>query len=161
MLGMNDARWLAEDEERAWRAWLALNTQLSARLNRELQAGSGLSLADYDVLVALTDVPTRSLRMYELGEVLQWEKSRLSKQVTRMAARGLVERRECAADRRGAFVELTDEGLAAIRAAAPAHVALVRRLVFDGLTPEEVGAFGAIVCKLLGRVTEDVTAVPA
>ena len=145
---MNGVRWLADDEQATWRSWLAVNVQLSARLNRELQAQSGLSLPDYDVLVALTDSPTRSRRMFEICDELQWEKSRLSKQVSRMAARGLVTRRESAEDRRGAVVELTDEGLAAIRSAAPAHVELVRRLVFDGLTPAQVRSL-RVTCEIV------------
>jgi DNA-binding MarR family transcriptional regulator len=151
---MDEARWLSGDEQRAWRAWLAVNAQLSARLHRELQAHAGLSLPDYDVLVALTDSPTRSRRMFEICDELQWEKSRLSKQVGRMAARGLVTRRGSAEDRRGAVVELTDEGLSAIRAAAPAHVELVRRLVFDALSPAQVRSLHAACEVLLDRLTD-------
>lgn len=146
-----ETRWLDDEEQRAWRGWLDLNAQLSAILNRHLQVVSGLSLSDYDVLVALTDVPERSLRMFELGARLGWEKSRVSKQVARMAARGLVERRECPDDRRGAFVDLTDDGLAAIQAAAPAHVELVRSLVFDGLSRAQVRSLAAISRTLLDR----------
>jgi DNA-binding MarR family transcriptional regulator len=152
---VDEVRWLGEDEQGAWRAWLAVGAQLSSRLHRELQAQSGLSLADYDVLVALTDSPTGSLRMYEVCDRLQWEKSRLSKQVARMAARGLVVRRGSAEDRRGAVVELTDEGLASIRSAAPAHAELVRRLVFDGLTPAQVRSFREVCEAVLGRLADD------
>ncbi|MCL2542103.1 MAG: MarR family transcriptional regulator [Nocardioidaceae bacterium] len=137
-------RWLSDAELTAWRGWLDAHAVLSAALNRELQRCSGLSLADYDVLVSLTDVPERSLRMYELGDRLQWEKSRLSKQVSRMAARGLLERRECLDDRRGAFVDLTAAGERAITEAAPAHVEFVHDVVFDGLTPEQVEALAAV-----------------
>lgn len=144
--------WLSTDEQKAWRAWLAVNAQLSARMNRELQFGHGLSLPDYDVLVNLTDVPERSLRMYELGNRLQWEKSRLSRQVMRMAARGLVRRRECLDDRRGAFVDLTDEGRKAIEEAAPQHVALIRSLLFDHFTAEDVAALAAITSGVLERL---------
>ncbi|HWU22664.1 MAG TPA: MarR family transcriptional regulator, partial [Nocardioides sp.] len=114
---------------------------------------SGLSLADYEVLVNLTDVPEQTLRMYELGERMQWEKSRLSKQLTRMAARGLVARRECADDRRGAFVDLTPAGAEAIESAAPAHVELVRELVFDHLTPEQVDALAAVTAVIQERLS--------
>jgi DNA-binding MarR family transcriptional regulator len=148
-------RWLDAEQQKAWRGWLDLNAQLSAALHRHLQATSGLSLPDYDVLVALTDVPDRSLRMYELGSRLGWEKSRVSKQVSRMAARGLVARRECADDRRGAFVDLTDLGLAAIQAAAPAHVEIVRRLVFDVLSGTQVRSLAAISAALLERLATD------
>lgn len=144
--------WLDDEQQQTWRAWLDLNAQLFARISRELQANSGLSLQDYDVLVALTDVPDTSVRMRDLGVKLQWEKSRLSKHLTRMAARGLVARRECYDDRRGSFVELTDEGLAAIRAAAPDHAALVKEVFFDGLSREQVQELGTICSIVLGRL---------
>jgi DNA-binding MarR family transcriptional regulator len=131
-------QWLDDEQQQTWRAWLDVNAALFARISRELQASNGLSLQDYDVLVALTDVPEGSVRMRDLGVKLQWEKSRLSKHLARMAARGLVARRECHDDRRGAFVELTDEGLAAIRAAAPDHAALVKDVFFGGLSREQV-----------------------
>lgn len=147
-------RWLDEEEHRAWRSWLDLHARLAARLNRELQAESGLSLSDYEILVALTDadVPEHSLRMFELGERLHWEKSRVSKQVSRMAARGLVARRECADDRRGAFVDLTDQGKEAIEAAAPAHVELVRDIFFEGLTRDELATIARFTEGALARV---------
>lgn len=147
--------WLDDDQQQTWRAWLDVYARLFARLSRELQADSGLSLQDYDVLVALTDEPDRSVRMRDLGVSLQWEKSRLSKHITRMAARGLVARRECADDRRGAFVDITEAGLEAIRAAAPAHAALVKEVFFDGLDPEQVRELGAICAGVLERLSAE------
>jgi DNA-binding MarR family transcriptional regulator len=144
--------WLDDEQQRTWRAWLDVNAQLFARISRELQSHSGLSLQDYDVLVALTDVPEGSVRMRDLGVKLQWEKSRLSKHLSRMAARGLVARRDCHDDRRGAFVELTDEGLAAIRAAAPDHAALVKDVFFDGLSREQVRELGKICAVVVERL---------
>src|SRR5690349_7649267 len=90
-----DVQWLDHDQQRAWRGLLDLHAGLRARLHRELEATSGLSLADYDVLVHLTDVPEGRLRAFELGDGLQWEKSRVSKQVARMARRGLVVKEDC------------------------------------------------------------------
>src|SRR3954464_5979608 len=110
-----------------------MTSQLQARLNRELQKHSGLSLADYDVLVRLTDAPGGRLRVYELVQDLQWEQSRLSHHVARMQRRGVGARGEGAAARRGAFIPLTAPGPRAIEQAAPAHVETVRRLVFDEL----------------------------
>lgn len=145
-------RWLEPEEQHAWRGLLALNARVMARLNKGLQETSGLSLADYDVLVALTDVAEQSLRIGALGEALQWEKSRLSKQLSRMEARGLVARRECEEDRRGTHIELTDQGREAIEQAAPAHVELVRQLVFDPLSAREVGALAGITDAVLERL---------
>ncbi len=149
---MDVPQWLDDEQQQTWRAWLEVNTQMFARMSRELQANSGLSLQDYDVLVALTDVPDGSVRMRDLGTLLHWEKSRLSKHLTRMTARGLVARRECYDDRRGAFVELTDEGLAAIRAAAPNHAAAVKEIFFDGLSREQVRDLGKVCTTVLDRL---------
>jgi len=100
-------RWLTDSEQRAWRGYQAVQAQLSARLNRQLQTDSGLSLADYEVLVALTDRPEGQLRVFELAEALQWEQSRLSHHLARMQQRGLVNRRACREDRRGSYVLVT------------------------------------------------------
>ena len=150
----SDVRWLDSEEQRAWRAWLDAHARLSARLNRELQATSGLSLSDYDVLVHLTDVPEGRLRAFELGEGLQWEKSRVSRQVARMAARGLVDRQASPEDGRGAYVTLTPAGRRAIEDAAPAHVELVRKLLFDGLSPAQVRTLAAVALSVVERVEE-------
>ena len=147
-------RWLTAHEQRAWRQWLALSSRLPARLNRELQAGSDLSLADFDVLVQLTDTPTGRLRVGELGAALEWEKSRLSHHLTRMRRRGLVAREDVAADGRGSEVVLTPAGRAAIEAAAPAHVETVRALVFDVLTEEQVRALLEVTGAVLDRLED-------
>jgi DNA-binding MarR family transcriptional regulator len=148
------SQWLTDDEQRAWRGLVQMTSRLDARLNRELQQSSGVSLADYDVLVLLTEAPEGRLRMFELMEDLHWEQSRLSHHIARMQRRGLVAREECTTDRRGAFVVLTDAGRDAIEKAAPAHVDLVRRLVFDGLSAEKVATLESFVRRVLSRLSE-------
>jgi len=137
-------RWLDEREQRAWRGLIRMQAQLDAHLRRSLVRDSGLSDADYDVLVHLSEAPEDRLRIFELVRALQWEKSRLSHQLRRMEQRGLLERSECPTDGRGAFVSLTPEGRAAIEAAAPRHVAEVRRHFVDVLTPEQLDVLGDI-----------------
>lgn len=149
---MTDPRWLDEREQRAWRGYLAMQSRLQAQLNRQLQADSGMSLPDFDVLVALTDRPAVRMRVLELAEALQWEKSRLSHHLARMERRGLIERQGCPDDARGAVVVLTDEGRRAIDRAAPAHVEAVRALVFDGLDPDQVATLTAITEGVLARI---------
>ena len=151
----SDVRWLDDDQQRAWRGLLDLHAGLRARLHRELQSTSGLSLADYDVLVHLTDLPDGRLRAFELGEGLRWEKSRVSKQVARMVERGLVVKQDCPEDRRGAYVALTDTGMRAIEEAAPAHVELVRRLVFDNLSAAQVRTLSRIAATVLRELDEE------
>lgn len=121
-----------------------MQAQLTAHLHRQLQSESGLSLADFDVLVQLTDRPEARARVLELADALQWEKSRLSHHLSRMQRRGLVAREECPDDGRGAFIVLTDEGRHAIDAAAPRHVSTVREVMLDRLTPEQVDVLGDI-----------------
>ncbi|MFB9893951.1 MarR family winged helix-turn-helix transcriptional regulator [Planobispora takensis] len=149
---MDAPRWLDDDQQRAWRAYLRMQAQLGAALNRQLQAACGLSLADYDVLVHLTDVPDGRLRPYELQRALEWEQSRLSHHLSRMQRRGLVERQECADDGRGAFVVLTEAGREAITTAAPGHVETVRALFFDALGPEQVEALRQLTTQVLARL---------
>jgi len=148
----DEPRWLDGREQRAWRGYLAMQAQLQATLHRRLQADAGLSLADFDVLVALSDRAGEPVRAGELAGVLQWEKSRLSHHLARMERRGLVAREDCPDDARGAFVVLTDAGRRAQEAAAPAHVAAVRELVFDGLAPEQVDALISVSDEVRARI---------
>jgi DNA-binding MarR family transcriptional regulator len=110
-------------------------SRLQTAMNRQLQQDCDLSLSDDDVLVALSDRGPQ--RINELGEVLAWEQSRLSHQLRRM---------------RGATVELTDEGRAALDAAAPGHVELVRSVVFDGLTAAQLKTFGTVLDRITSRL---------
>lgn len=150
---MNDVTpWLDDEQQRIWRSFLRLHRELDVALARDLQANSELSVADFEVLVNLTDVPDGRLRPSELASAMQWDRSRLSHHVKRMEARGLIAREGCPDDGRGAFVGITDAGRQAIEAAAPAHVRAVRRMVVDALTPEELGQLGALATKLLSGI---------
>ncbi|MFF5231085.1 MarR family winged helix-turn-helix transcriptional regulator [Dactylosporangium sp. NPDC000521] len=110
------------------------------RVARQPQQETGLSSADYAVLVSLSEALGGRLRVFQLRVAADWEKTRLTHQITRMTARGLVAREPCADDPRGAFVVLTEAGWDAITAAAPRHVEHVRRWFFDALGPEHVDA---------------------
>ncbi|NUQ97930.1 MAG: winged helix-turn-helix transcriptional regulator [Streptomyces sp.] len=134
-----------------WRQWMGLDAELLATLNRELLADAGLSTPDYQVLVVLTDSDEGRLRVSDLAASLQWERSRVSHHVTRMEKRDLVSRRGAPDDGRGAFVRITETGRAAIERAAPGHVRVVRRLVFDALTDKEVIQLGEIFHRLRTR----------
>jgi DNA-binding MarR family transcriptional regulator len=148
-------RWLDQHEQTAWRAYLDMNAKLTARLNREMQEQSGISIADFSVLAQLSEHVDARMRVLELARALGWEKSRLSHQLTRMQQRGLIERSNCSEDRRGAWIVLTDQGRRTVEIAAPQHVESVRRYVFDSLTVEQVESLGTIsatVTRLLDEV---------
>lgn len=144
--------WLSAEEQRVWRGYLAMVNELEVAMNRQLQRDCGLSLADYEVLVALSERGAQ--RMFELGEALSWEQSRLSHQLRRMRDRGLVSRQGATDDRRGATVELTDAGRAALRTAAPGHAALVRGVLFDGMPAARRKALSEVIDTVRERLRE-------
>jgi DNA-binding MarR family transcriptional regulator len=135
-----EPRWLDADEQKAWRAWLYSSLLLQDRLDRELTHTTGISHAYYEILVQLSETPGRALRMSELADRSLSSRSRLSHAVARLEERGWVRREPCPDDARGQLAVLTDEGFAALEAAAPVHVEGVRAHLFDQLTPEQVAA---------------------
>ncbi len=147
-------QWLSPAEQHAWRAFVRLHQKLSARLARDLQAHSKLSGADFEILIALTDTPDGRQRFQDLTKAVDWEQSRLSHQIARMTKRGLVIREECAEDGRGVFVVITPAGRGVIEAAAPQHVAMVRRLVIDALSPDELATLGLISNRILEQLDQ-------
>jgi DNA-binding MarR family transcriptional regulator len=149
---MVGTRWLDEREQAAWRGYLAVQARVGSHLRQSLQRDSGLSDADYDVLVQLSEAAGHRLRIFELGQALQWEKSRLSHQLRRMTDRGLVRREDCDTDARGAFVRLTPAGHETIRAAAPRHVAEVRRIFVDVLSTDQLDALASIATTVLSHL---------
>lgn len=148
-------RWLSAQEQRHWRAWLAATQLLTDRLDRDLQSAAGLTLADYEILVRLSEAPDRRMRMSELADLTLSSRSRLSHQVDRMERAGLLERVPCPVDRRGSFAVLTDEGWATLVAAAPAHVTSVREHLVDALSPAEFAALGRACAKVAEQLGED------
>ena len=157
---MSRPRWLSRREQRAWRGFVLLQQRLTPRVARELQRETGLSGADYEVLVQLSEAPGARLRAFELGGLTQWEKSRLSHHITRMVDRGLVRRESCPTDSRGAFVVMTAGGRKAIEAAAPLHVEHVRRWFIDSLTPEQLDALAEISDAVLAGLDDDPESCP-
>src|ERR1051326_5811825 len=150
--GVTNDAWLSEAEQRAWRGFIRLQNEVRAQVSRRLQQETGLSGADYDVLVILSEAPGGRFRAFEIGAVINWEKSRLSHHLTRMAQRGLIERQACADDSRYAEIVLTPAGRTAIVEAAPKHVAHVREHFIDVLSPEQIDAFIAIADTVLTRL---------
>ncbi|MCB0965570.1 MAG: MarR family transcriptional regulator [Ilumatobacter sp.] len=149
-------RWLTDDEGRTWRNFSLMQLQLFALLGRELTA-DGLSYPDYLVLANLSDRDGHRARPVELGRELGWEKSRVSHHIARMERRGLVERTPCPTDQRGWFVSMTDAGRAAIAAAAPGHVDVVRRHFIDLLTPAQLETLDTISTTVLAHLPVDAT----
>jgi DNA-binding MarR family transcriptional regulator len=128
-----------------WRALIDTTAELRRTLGAQLSQDSGLSPADYQVLLALSEAPGSRLRSSELAAAIDWERSRLSHHLARMERRGLIRRDECATDYRGAEVSLTDDGAGMFRAATAPHMRAIKKHFADALTPEQFEALAGIL----------------
>jgi len=150
-----EPRWLDEREERAWRAFMHAHHRLAVRLNQSLLHGCGLTKADYELLAVLSQDAAGRLPAREVCAQLQWEKSRLSHQVRHLQEQGLVARERNPADGRSSLICLLPAGRRAIEEAAPQHVADVRRLFIDLLTPAELDMIAALHQRVLDHLAEE------
>ena len=141
--------WLSDEQQAAWRPFVALLLRLPTALDAELQKDAGITQFDYLVLSALSEAPSRTLRMSDLAATANSSLSRLSHVVSRLEAKGWVRREACRSDGRVINAVLTDEGMEKVVATAPGHVAAVRELLVGALTEEEFAQLGAISAKVL------------
>lgn len=149
-----EPNWLDAREARAWRAFVDSHHQLEVHLTRRLQE-SGLSGADYEVLALLSALDGDRMPARDLGNALGWEKSRVSHQVRRMQADGLINREPNPDDARSTMVRLLPAGRAAVEKAAPGHVEDVRRNFIDLMTPAELDMLAALNERILHHLTKD------
>jgi DNA-binding MarR family transcriptional regulator len=145
-------RWLDDEQQRTWRAWLTVSELVPRALDAQLQRDAGISHAAYVVLAMLSESSTRSRRMSDLARRANQSQSRLSHTVARLEERGWVRRERAVDDGRGNLAVLTDAGYDVVVAVAPGHVDAVRESVFGPLTQEQTRvlgeALGAIAAKL-------------
>ncbi|GAB3661046.1 MarR family winged helix-turn-helix transcriptional regulator [Zhihengliuella somnathii] len=142
-------RWLSEEEQRAWRKVAAVLELLPAALDGQLVRDENLTHFEYFVMSSLSEAPAHTLRTTALASRTNATLARLSRVLTGLERKGLVQRSECDADRRAKNVTLTEAGWSRLVAAAPGHVEQVRRLVFDQLTAEQVSQLSEITRQLL------------
>jgi DNA-binding MarR family transcriptional regulator len=128
---------VSAEEWDVWNSFYRMRRQLDLVLERQLQHDADISRADYEILIALFEIPEKRMRARELGSLLGWEKSRLSHQVSRMESRGLVERSDCDTDGRGTWINITPDGRRATLGAMRDHSNSIRKFFFDVLTDDE------------------------
>lgn len=149
---MSDTQWLRPEEREAWLGLISVMFKTPGNIERQLIEESQLSFAEYLVLAILSEAPDRKRRMSDLAAATFTAQSRLSRIVTRLEARDLVERYGDGGDKRVVVATLTDAGMQCVEQAAPGHVAHVRKVVFDKLSQEQVGQLAAI-CRSLTEPT--------
>ncbi|MEU8636073.1 MarR family transcriptional regulator [Amycolatopsis sp. NPDC048633] len=137
---MGRTRWLSAEEKRAWTALRTTYARLNQRMDQSLKRDAGLSHLQYEILSRLAAAPERELRMAELACAVAGSKSGLTYQIGQLEQAGLVARRTCPGDVRAVYAVLTEEGSSRLLRAAPGHVALVRELLVDVLSAEQLRA---------------------
>lgn len=143
-------RWLNDEEQRAWRAYLEASDRLQQRLDRDLQQKSGMPHAYYMILAMLSEAPERGMRMSDLADILTSSQSRLSHAIRKLVELGWIRKDADPDDGRVSYACLTDEGMRVLVEAAPGHVTTVVEAMFDRLTPEQVEQLHAISAAMLG-----------
>ena len=147
-LGAAKRRRMTSDELAIWRSLMDTTTELRRILGAQLLQETGLSPADYQVLLALREADGSRLRSSELAASIDWERSRLSHHLARMERRGLIRRDDCATDNRGAEVSLTEDGAALFRAATTPHARAIKKHFADALTPKQFEALADVLATL-------------
>jgi len=148
----SDVQWLTAAELESWLSLVRLVIWLPWSVDQQLQHDSNLSLIEYQVLAMLSESPDRTRRMSGLAEKTNASLSRLSHLVKRLEAKGLVRRQPDPADGRFINATLTNEGYDVVAVAAPGHVAHVRSLVVDALTPEQLRRLGLTAERIVARI---------
>jgi DNA-binding MarR family transcriptional regulator len=144
--------WLSSEQLHSWLSFVRLFSWLPWSIDQQLQRDSNLRMVEYQVLAMLSERSDRTMRMSSLAEVTNASLSRLSHLVDRMEKRGLVRRETDATDGRFTNAILTEKGFSTLAAAAPGHVAHIRSLVIDVLTPEQLRRLGRDSARIMSRI---------
>jgi DNA-binding MarR family transcriptional regulator len=139
---MSETRWLDPAQQRDWRAYIEGSVRLHDLIDQSLKSSHGLSSAEYEILVQLSEAEGLRLRMAELAEFASQSRSRLSHTCGRLERKGLVRRETCPDDKRGVFCRLTDKGFSTLESAAHEHVDTVREFFIDVVEPADLEAIG-------------------
>lgn len=149
-----DFRKLTDDQLAAWSGFLLGHAQIVRALDVELEREHGLPLSSYDVLIQLSLVPDRRLRMFELADAIVLSRSGLTRLVDRLERAGLVERERGKVDPRQMYARLTDRGLEVLADATPTHIAGIKERFLERLSDEQTNQLAAIWRAVLGPEVE-------
>lgn len=149
---MTEPRWLSPQERDSWLALLAVSMHMPSRLDSELHRQARITLFDYNVLAMLSEADGRMLAMSQLAGLTNASLSRLSHVVKKLETRGWVERTQSPADARVTMAHLRDEGMEMLEDLAPKHVESVRRMIFDGLSDQDVTDLARIGRKVIAGI---------
>ena len=144
-MSASQTRWLSSEQQAAWRAYILGTTLLMNTLDRELRQAHGLSLGEYEILVRLSESPSRTMRMAQIADSMRHSRSRVTHTVSRMEKAGLVTRCAAEGDRRGVEARMTEKGWDLLVRAAPTHVTGVREHFVDLASDEQFTVLGDVM----------------
>lgn len=150
-----ETRWLDQEQQRSWRAYIVGTTMLLDRLDRELRQSHGISLPEYEVLVRLSEAPDRSIRMAMLADAMSYSRSRITHTVSRLEKLGLIERTTTDGDKRGVAAVMTQHGYDVLAEAAPLHVSGVRDHFVEMSTDADFAAVGRVFNAVTDHLAPD------
>jgi len=161
---MTDTRKMDDRENAVWRGFVSASQQLVSSLDKQLAQDAQLSGPEHAVLTALAEYAAESdtlVRARDLGLSLGWDRSRLSHLLKRMESRGLLERKSCPSDARGLDLQITTDGLEAVRRASAGYVEFVRTHFLDLLTRDEQDALASVSDKITSTLEPQCDSVAA
>lgn len=154
-MATDETRWLSEEEQQSWRAYIMGTTMLMDQLDRELQQAHGISMPEYEILVRLSESPDHSVRMAILADALSYSRSRTTHTVKRLENMGLIRREAIPGDGRGVAAVMTEAGWKLLQAAAPTHVTGVREHLVEQASAEDFAAVGRVFDKVSDHLLGD------
>lgn len=139
-----DTPWLDADQQQWWRSYMGGTTVLIDQLDRDLRAAHDLSMAEYEILVRLSEADDRSIRMAELAAAVSHSRSRITHTIARLERDGIVRRTASCTDGRGVSAVLTDHGYEVLGQAAHTHVRGVHEYLVSRCSREDLEAVGRV-----------------
>ena len=144
-MSVTGTRWLDQEQQRSWRAFVLGSTLLTEQLDQDLRREFKLSMPEYEILVRLSEAPDRTMRMAQLADSVCHSRSRVTHTVKRLEDAEIVVRELCASDGRGVQARLTDKGFGILEQAAHVHVTGVRDYLVDLCSDEDFAALGRVM----------------
>ena len=139
MLGIDDPN-RCNEQVKPWHTFLRVHSKVLSALTADMEAEQGIPLTWYYVLFHLNNDYTDKLRLQDLAEAVDLSQSGLTRLLDRMAEAGLVERRPCATDRRGAYAIITSVGKVKLEVATRTYLRGIVEHFMRHLTEQDVEA---------------------
>jgi DNA-binding MarR family transcriptional regulator len=153
---VSDATPLRADQLAAYLSMHEVSSILQHAVEQQLKADGDLTNPQFQILARLRSAPNQRLRMTDLADGLVYSRSGLTYQAAQLEKAGLVTRAPGEDDERSVTLTLTAAGQDRLAAVFPGHIEVVQRLMFDGMSADDIAA----LTEIMGRIRERMRAAP-